>query len=523
MNKIVIGCLLVGTLLGCGKHEAEATKTSQLWTQYVEARGSGMEPVLADFSFAGYHAGEVAIPNVDWQVFDVTDFGAVADDGKSDKRAVMRAIAAAEANGSGIVFFPKGRFRLNETTDDSNQAIVIGGSNIVLRGSGAGEDGTDLYMDQYMDPVDPKKMWTCPYLIQFKGRGEEKQGAKLVKSARRETHIVEVDDASSFQAGDWVVLSMSDNSPETIAAVMAPYKADPTWKKLINEGYGVEEFHLIERIDGNAIRFKEPIHENVVVSQDWALSKIDPLQEVGVEHMTLSGNWQDAFVHHESAIHDGGWSMLSLSRCVNSWIRDCRFVDLNRPVVIKACSATTAQDILLQGNKGHNAISVINTSHSMVRRVNDTAGHHHAVGVAGKSVGNVFHRCAYREDTCYESHASQPRWTLFDNIEGGWMYGRWGGAVQSQPNHLEGLVFWNYKNIGKGEPGAFHFMRPDSEYGRIIMPYVIGFHGNPQEWVEAEIELLESNGSAVYPASIYEAQFEHRTQENAPERSLPKK
>ena len=90
------------------------------------------------------------------------------------------------------------------------------------------------------------------------------------------------------------------------------------------------------------------------------------------------------------------------------------------------------------------------------------------------------------------------------------MYGRWGGAEQNQPNHLHGLVFWNYKNTGAGEPGKYHFMRPNSKYGRIIMPYVIGFHGNLQAWVESEIKVLESNGSAVYPESLYEAQFELR-------------
>ena len=90
------------------------------------------------------------------------------------------------------------------------------------------------------------------------------------------------------------------------------------------------------------------------------------------------------------------------------------------------------------------------------------------------------------------------------------MYGRWGGAQHNQPNHLRGLVFWNYNNTGAGEPGEFHFMRPDSVYGRNIMPYVIGFHGNPQAWVEKEIEVLESNGTPVQPESLYEAQFELR-------------
>jgi hypothetical protein len=82
--------------------------------------------------------------------------------------------------------------------------------------------------------------------------------------------------------------------------------------------------------------------------------------------------------------------------------------------------------------------------------------------------------------------------------------------VENQPNHLENLVFWNYNNTGTGEPGLFQFMRWSSLYGRTIMPYVVGFHGNPQAFDESMIAVLESNGTAVEPASIYEAQYKMR-------------
>ena len=85
------------------------------------------------------------------------------------------------------------------------------------------------------------------------------------------------------------------------------------------------------------------------------------------------------------------------------------------------------------------------------------------------------------------------------------------GSEQDQPDQLNGLVLRNYENIGIGEqPGDFHFMRPDSKHGRIVMPCVIGFHGNPQAWVEKEIRVLESNGACVWPESLYNARFKLR-------------
>lgn len=509
---LICSLVLGGTVAGDAQ-----TNVSQLWQNFESARLSGTEPELADFSYAGYHTGTRELPRADWQVFDVTDFGAVADDDKSDKQAVVAAIRAAEANGSGIVYFPKGRFRLNDESDPHNQPIHIRESNIVLRGSGSGEGGTELYFERHMDPEDPKKLWTCPFAIQISGKGSTRVVSPVVADSLRETFSVQVEQADKFQQGDWIELRYKDNSPEAVAAAVAPYEVDPNWKSLINKGVEVNEIHRIKSIEGSTLTFMEPIHTRVYANKGWSVGKLQTLEEIGIEDIAFVGNWQDDFVHHKDAIHDGGWSCIELSRCANGWIRDCRFTDWNRPIAINRSAAITVQDIVMDGNPGHSAMTLQWTCHSLVQRIDDRASHWHAAGVAKTSSGNVFLRSSYCADACYEAHASQPRWTLMDNISGGWKYGRWGGALVEQPNHLEGLIFWNYRNIGAGESGDFQFMRFDDIYGRIIQPYVIGFHGNPQQWVESQIRVLESNGERVYPESLYEAQFKLRLamEENA--------
>ena len=59
----------------------------------------------------------------------------------------MAAIAVAESNpDGGIVFFPPGRFDINDATvDDTTEIIKITKSNIILKGSGSGAGGTELY------------------------------------------------------------------------------------------------------------------------------------------------------------------------------------------------------------------------------------------------------------------------------------------------------------------------------------------------------------------------------------------
>ncbi|MBD2845538.1 hypothetical protein IDH44_10085 [Paenibacillus sp. IB182496] len=71
----------------------------------------------------------------DWDnVLDVTDYGALADDGIDDTTAIQAAIAAAKSDGGGVVYLPTGTF---------HASIVQLPSEIVLMGDGP--DSTMLY------------------------------------------------------------------------------------------------------------------------------------------------------------------------------------------------------------------------------------------------------------------------------------------------------------------------------------------------------------------------------------------
>ena len=71
---------------------------------YLDYEHSPATSILPNFSYVGYHNGELPIPeNTQLKVFNVTDFGAKPDDGISDKNAIRKAIKAAENNGGGKV------------------------------------------------------------------------------------------------------------------------------------------------------------------------------------------------------------------------------------------------------------------------------------------------------------------------------------------------------------------------------------------------------------------------------------
>ena len=141
--------------------------------------------------------------------------------------------------------------------------------------------------------------------------------------------------------------------------------------------------------------------------------------------------------------------------------------------------------------------------------LNDESSQWHAPGVAGASIGSVFWRVKYNEDTSFETHASQPRATLFDCVEGGFFIGRGGGARHNLPNHLEHLVLWNYKELGEPEKD-FEFWSSKTWFWKIIPPYIVGFHGAGSTFKEDQIKVLESLGTPVKTESLYEAQLELR-------------
>jgi hypothetical protein len=69
---------------------------------------------------------------------NVKDFGAAGNGVADDLVAINNAIAAAKADGGGVVFFPRGVYRVTNT-------IVVQADHIVLRGEGGGVDGVTVH------------------------------------------------------------------------------------------------------------------------------------------------------------------------------------------------------------------------------------------------------------------------------------------------------------------------------------------------------------------------------------------
>lgn len=485
--------------------EEPAAPTALLWTEFVQSRNEGSESILPDFSYAGYRHGEQGVPDVNYRVFRVTDYGAIPDDGKSDRRALTEAITAATANGSGIILFPAGRFDLRPQ-DAPNEPITIDSDHIVLRGAGAGEGGTELFMEYPNQPLDGS-LWNTPELISFRyTKSRDKRIADITGNARRGDFSIEVSTTAGLTAGQRVFIRLKNNAPELIAQELAPYEADAAWTDLTNEGVQVTEYHEIARISGRTVTFKEPMLHSVESRWGWTLHAHSAHSGTGVEDIAFVGNYKGPFIHHGSALHDSGFRMLTLWRQTHSWVSRCRFTNVSEALSVMQSGNVSVTECTITGTPGHSAIRSQASTGVFIGKVDDQAGQFHSVGVSKTAIGTVLWRNSWTPGTCFEAHGNQPRATLIDACRGGLVAAHSGGDEASAPNHLRDLVLWNFNETDAGEVNFNVWQRNT----RWQMPVIVGIHGGCSIINAQMITATEGSGSPVSPGSLYEAQLARR-------------
>jgi hypothetical protein len=78
------------------------------------------------------------------EVFNVVDFGAIPNDGIDDTRGILNAVEQLKKNNGGVLFFPKGRFQMNETIELPPYSIL----------KGLGADYSQIYWPDRYEPLD---------------------------------------------------------------------------------------------------------------------------------------------------------------------------------------------------------------------------------------------------------------------------------------------------------------------------------------------------------------------------------
>lgn len=522
MKRWMFGLMLLVALKG-------HSEVSDVWKTFSQDCKNGKTSVIPDYSWAGYKYGACAIPDVSSTIFDVTDYGAFPNDGKSDYDGIQRTIRAAEKNGSGIVFFPPGQFLVAEKKG-IHDSIQISGSNIVLRGSGSGPGGTEIFQRNHYVPANPSDKWTTPSVFLFKPaadsiypadqRGGSAVLAKIVMPAENGSFHIQVADSSRVKPGWTVALCMQN--PAANDYYLQGLKPRDIFTEIINKGVSVSEKHTVVKVEGNTLFLEEPLHTDMDPAHGWSVRNYPTLEGWGVEDIHFSGNSPTPFVHHKDYIHDSGYQVVNMRQGKNCWIRRCRFSNLSHAFYASGCMSSSFLMNTVDGHQGHGSFNMNWGYGNLIGLCQDLTdkGTFHGCGISHEQVGGVIWRYESVGETRQtprfggpDFHAQFPYCSLWDccaaNLRDN------GGSYTLQPNHLRDLTFWNFEQVGAKIYHDYWNMPKTEEdskskyYGKtkVVYPNYIGFNGVMSTFNEDHLGLVESYGAPVEPESLYEAQL----------------
>lgn len=490
-----------------------------------------------------------------YKVYNIEDYGANGNDEVSDRPALIKILKEAMGckektdedggktlryhiggdNANAIIYFPVGKYILRGGDDaETVETLRLTMGNIIFKG--AGRNKTTIEMAVKNNATDPSKMWSTPNLIEFKHNSDLKEPTAVTGDAEKGTFSIEVASTSGIKAGDWVCVSLKNNDPALVAEELAPHSLSSNWTELKDNGVQIYDYHQVKQVSGNTLTFYEPIMRKIEAKWGWKVNQYPHYENVGVEDLTFMGHSKPDFKHHGSADDDGAFKPIQMIRLTNSWMRRVNFESVSEAHSFVSCANVSAYDIEISGNRGHSAIRSQASSRVFIGKVYDHsngyiavnsggnqlgdymegAGQYHGCGVSKQSMGAVIWNVRWGDDSCFESHATQPRATLIDRCQGGFVAWREGGDINQLPNHLNDLTIWNMQATkvvyDAGWNGKWIWWDDNNQWWKNLPPVIVGWSGETVSFdtSENQIKYFESLNAPVSPNSLYEAQLKLR-------------
>ncbi|QSB28931.1 hypothetical protein [Flavobacterium sp. CLA17] len=509
---------------------------------------------LPDFSYAGYHFGESSILESKGKIMNATDFGVKANDDLDDSKALLKAIQAANAvEGNVILQLPAGRIILSAV-------LYLERSNFVLRGSGSGANGTEIYCPRPMMYLkDPESLAELrEYLTTFDKRQRENENnidlpfsqyawsggfiwtqipgervksyldkyepaptslAKVSNGTMGE-HTITVSDVNGLKVGDIVELQLFNKDGENGEIIKDLYKGAPVkpgshhWKfpKLPIVRQQVE----ITKISGSKITLKTPLTISIKPSYQAQLTEWKHLSEVGIEQLRFTFPDIPRVAHHV----EPGNNAIFLTRVFNSWVRDVVITNADSGILAEEIANVTIQDIVTDGNHmAHYTVTLGGVHNVLVKNLKIYNKAVHPLSFNTFATKNVYQNCEVFADPLLDQHSGANHQNLFDHItvhitpESNSSYALFGGggADYWKPSHGPYSTFWNL-NVQVINPEEIQ--KPVLLYGMKDGPFarIIGVNGNAKFEVKYEpdpyVEFLNQSMEKV--PSLYDYQLKKR-------------
>jgi len=527
---------------------------SQELPQIITDKKIASQNYLPDFSYSGYHYGEIRIPQKSEQIINASDYGVIANDDLDDSKALLKAIKATSSlNADVILQLPAGRLILSEV-------LYLERSNFVLRGAGSGKEGTEIFCPRPMmylkDPESLKEL--REYLVTFDKRQREKENnldlpfsqyawsggfiwtqvpnervksymekydSKLnvlakVLAGKRGAKTFTIFEANGLKVGDVVELQLYNKEGENGELIRTLYngaKVKPGshhWK--FPTLPVVRQQVEIVKITKNTVTIKTPLLLEIKTNYQAQLVEWKHLSEVGIEHLSFTFPNTPRVAHHV----EQGYNSLFLTRIFNSWVRDVVIHNAESGILTEEIANVTIEDIVTDGdNIAHYTVAMGGVHNVLVKNLKVYNNAVHPLSFNTFSSKDVYQNCEIFTNPYLDQHAGANHQNLFDNIkvhftpkaDNSYPLFLAGGADYWRPSHGAFTTFWN---INVDVMGKLDTSKPIVLNGMDDGPFarIIGVHGNQDFKIEygpdAYIEFL--NKSISTTPSLYEYQLKKR-------------
>jgi hypothetical protein len=478
---------------------------SELWDE-----GSTKGSILPDFSFAGYHQGNKAIPTRAPDV-SVIDFGAVGD-GKTDCTEAFK--AAILASPGTVIRVPEGVYRLSDR-------LRIFESGTVLIGDG--ETKTILAFTRGLQEIQPTKAttgsgfptnqwsWSGGIITLGKAGRENRRRTGIVNEAQKGSSILEMAAGFDLAVGDSCTVRLVD--PRDNSLINYLYAGRPgDISRIKDRRLSISQPVTIARIDGRTVQIDQPLRFDC--RREWkpTLARIlNPSQEIGISDLSIRffqreyrGHWQE-----------DGMNGLAING-MNNWARNIRIQHCDSGVFLSGTWNTveglvieSARQAHRSGMTGHHGITVQGSA-CLVSRFHIDTRFYHDVTVSSGSIGNVFSD-GRGVDMSIDHHRYAPYHNLFTEIHTGAGNRVWasGGTRGKGLHTATGATFWNIDSEKQ-------FKLPRADFG----PAGLIFVGvNAGALSEAEIpegwHYEHIAPASLQPQNLYRAQLQKRLSRGA--------
>ncbi|MFA6289962.1 MAG: glycosyl hydrolase family 28-related protein [Opitutaceae bacterium] len=500
------------------------------WTPgYTDAAGH----FLHDFSYAGYHRGEVAVPTIAGPIYNaVTTYGADPTGATDSTGAIQNAINAAGLAGGGVVYLPAGTYKVAPIGANA-YALTLNKNNVVLRGAGATQT--------FLHNTNPAMRTKSVILVQAATSTDWYAGgssALLTANLLTPTTTIPIASTAAYNVGDLVVIrndltqgfiddiGMTGKSGWTAPGPNYPGRMLTFCRRVVSKTATTLTIDV-------PTRFPIKTRDNARVLKPTA----PMLQEIGVEDLSIG------MTETAGTLGDGDWNVAGtggynahLSAAVrligaeNCWVRRVNtykpsgnatfhllsngiVVALSRLVTVESCDLRLAQ---YKGAGGNGYLFNVAGQESLYKDCRAEAGRHNLSIDMMYASGNVVLRLYDKQsqnDSDFHQFLSVSN--LIDGVtcDGEMLETRYRGEVNNPtPGWTSAQsVFWNTTGLAYGNStDGTSSKRVISSYQLNGDGYVIGTQGPANSVTSSDFVEGVGQAARLIPQSLYEDQLARR-------------